>query len=280
MSPPPPGLNDIDAQIAALEAKLGGAVASGSSDEDADDAATRRRRERKRSEKKARKREKKEKKRRREEKESDDDDDDDDAVAAAAESDSELERIAPLPSHLLPEHNAYSGKGIGRKKKRGEKNAANAGTTTAATTTTATRAGGDAGASGAAPAAAPTPALAAMIARREDMPRCDVCDKRFTSVAQLDEHERGKAHLKAARARATGGTPRDVSRRPPGAGRPAAPGKPIAGLPGPPAGAVEHCALCRKTFTSKAQLLEHEGGKWHALRVRGELPPSRRPYNA
>ena len=38
MSPPPPGLNDIDAQIAALEAKLGGAVASGSSDEDADDA--------------------------------------------------------------------------------------------------------------------------------------------------------------------------------------------------------------------------------------------------
>ena len=50
--------------------------------------------------------------------------------------------------------------------------------------------------------------------------------------------------------------------------------------PGPPAGAVEHCALCRKTFTSKAQLLEHEGGKWHALRVRGELPPSRRPYNA
>jgi len=258
MSPPPPGLNDIDAQIAALEAKLGGAVASGSSDEDADDAATRRRRERKRSEKKARKREKKEKKRRREEKESDDDDDDDDAVAAAAESDSELERIAPLPSHLLPEHNAYSGKGIGRKKKRGEKNAANTGTTTAA----------------------PTPALAAMIARREDMPRCNVCDKRFTSVAQLDEHERGKAHLKAARARATGGTPRDASRRPPGAGRPAAPGKPIAGLPGPPAGAVEHCALCRKTFTSKAQLLEHEGGKWHAMRVRGELPPSRRPYNA
>jgi len=36
------------------------------------------------------------------------------------------------------------------------------------------------------------------------------------------------------------------------------------------------CQLCRKQFTSQAQLEEHVGGKWHAMRLRGELPASRK----
>lgn len=47
----------------------------------------------------------------------------------------------------------------------------------------------------------------------------------------------------------------------------------------PPASAVEHCALCRKTFTSVEQKKEHEGGKWHKQRLSGELNPSNKPYN-
>jgi hypothetical protein len=35
------------------------------------------------------------------------------------------------------------------------------------------------------------------------------------------------------------------------------------------------CALCRKQFTSAAQLEEHKLGKWHQMRLRGELPPAR-----
>ena len=39
-----------------------------------------------------------------------------------------------------------------------------------------------------------------------------------------------------------------------------------------------HCALCRKTFTSEAQRVEHAAGKWHKARVAGTLAPSTRPY--
>ena len=62
---------------------------------------------------------------------------------------------------------------------------------------------------------------------------------------------------------------------------PATPGKVQArvSLVKPPASAVEHCALCRKTFTSMAQKKEHEGGKWHKQRLSGELNPSNKPYN-
>jgi hypothetical protein len=35
------------------------------------------------------------------------------------------------------------------------------------------------------------------------------------------------------------------------------------------------CTLCRKQFTSAAQLEEHKLGKWHQMRLRGELPPAR-----
>ena len=34
------------------------------------------------------------------------------------------------------------------------------------------------------------------------------------------------------------------------------------------------CALCRKQFTSATQLEEHKLGKWHQMRLRGELPPA------
>jgi hypothetical protein len=32
------------------------------------------------------------------------------------------------------------------------------------------------------------------------------------------------------------------------------------------------CRLCRKQFTSAAQLEEHTRGKWHQMRLNGELP--------
>jgi hypothetical protein len=38
--------------------------------------------------------------------------------------------------------------------------------------------------------------------------------------------------------------------------------------------------MCRKTFTSAAQHVEHDTGKWHVMRVKGDLAPSNKPYNA
>ena len=179
---------------------------------------------------------------------------------------SELEAIAPLPAHLLPEHNAYSGKNVGKRRKKLK----------TGFLATAEAAKAAAGATIAAPEGS---GLAAILSRRRDMPRCEVCAKEFTSQGQLDEHNRGKAHLRAARAaRGEGGrrVGAPEERRP--GGRGAGPPRPAPG-PKPPPG-VPHCALCRKTFTSAAQLAEHNGGKWHMMRIRGELAPSRKPYNA
>ena len=63
-----------------------------------------------------------------------------------------------------------------------------------------------------------------------------------------------------------------------GGGGRAGPPRPAPGPPPPPG--VQHCALCRKTFTSDAQLAEHNRGKWHLMRLSGELAPSRKPYGA
>ena len=124
----------------------------------------------------------------------------------------------------------------------------------------------------------------AILAKRKALPRCDVCAKDFTSQAQLDEHRKGKAHWRAARDAnaaknghvvppfvrnsSTDGTSRRASVH--------AASAHARGREKPPDG--PHCALCRKTFTSQAQRAEHDGGKWHKMRVAGTLAPSTRPY--
>jgi hypothetical protein len=192
---------------------------------------------------------------------------------------------------MLPEHNDYAGKNVGKRGKKRKTGALRA------------RDGHLEPAPAAANAApATSPQILAIVARRADMPRCDVCSKSFTSAAQLEEHRRGKAHRRATRAekRPGGGDaetpPRGFPPKKKGGGHRSAAGggasgggrdgpssgsgppRPAPGPP-PPAGAVAHCALCRKTFTSAEQLREHEGGKWHAMRLSGALAPSRKPYS-
>ena len=282
---PSGGLNDLDAQIAALEAQLGGidsdsdvdgdgsesAEARGSGGGGGRDASSSKEAKKERKEKKRGKKSEKEKKRSRSREEED-----------GSSSSSELEAIAPLPSHLLPEHNDYAGKHVGKRRKKLK-------TGFLASREAATGAAASAGAADgdSAPATDPPPILA-LLARRKDLPKCEVCAKEFTSQAQLEEHNRGKAHLKATRAAAYAklvggrggavpGRGGAVPGRGRGAGR-AGPPRPAPGPPPPPG--VPHCALCRKTFTGDAQLAEHNRGKWHLMRLSGELAPSRKPYGA
>ena len=278
---PSGGLNDLDAQIAALEAQLGGidsdsdvdgdgsesAEARGSGGGGGRDGSSSKKAKKERKEKKRGKKSEKEKKRSRSREE---------------EDGSSSEAIAPLPSHLLPEHNDYAGKHVGKRRKKLKTGFL---ASREAATGASASAGADDGAS--APAADPPPILA-LLARRKNLPKCEVCAKEFTSQAQLEEHNRGKAHLKATRAAAyaklVGGrgsaAPGRGSVAPGrgGGGGRAGPPRPAPGPPPPPG--VPHCALCRKTFTSDAQLAEHNRGKWHLMRLSGELAPSRKPYGA
>ena len=279
---PAKGLNDIEAQIAALEAKLGGIESDAEEDETSSrsggsgsgrgggiESAG--------GEKKA----KKAKKRHRHEP--------DDA------SDSEsLERIPALPARMLPEHAGYAGKGVGKRRKT--KTPGFVASATAATGG-AGKLPGDANARAIDPFASQNtpsvcvgvtqpPPLMAILAKRKALPRCDVCAKDFTSQAQLDEHRKGKAHWRAARdANAaknghTKGPPFVRNSSTDGTSRRASVHAASAHTRGerekPPDG--PHCALCRKTFTSQAQRAEHDGGKWHKMRVAGTLAPSTRPY--
>lgn len=276
------GLNDIDAQLAELKARLGG-LDSDASDDESDGGAREesrdndpKRKSKKEKKSKKSKKERKEKKAKRARSSSSES-----ASDGGEDSDSELVPIAPLPASCLPEHNAYAAKSVGKRRKQSK--AGSPATATAA----AAGARGDgtvdaadasrAGASDASPSAQRPAILNLLEKRREKRAehRCDVCDKDFTSQAQLEEHRRGKAHRSRATSHGAGGAGRG------GRGGARGGGGPVRPAPGPrPPPGVPHCALCRKAFTSTTQLEEHLGGKWHKMRASGELPPSRKPYNA
>ena len=287
---PAKGLNDIEAQIAALEAKLGGIE----SDAEEDEASSRsgdsrsgrgdglesaggekkaKKAKKEKKEKKAKKAKKEKKRHRRE-------------VDDASDSES-LERVPALPAHMLPEHAGYAGKGVGKRRKTKPSGCVASGAATAT---------GEAGGAGdsviramdpfgkqntpSAVGAVQPPPLLAILAKRKALPRCDVCAKDFTSQAQLDEHRKGRAHWRAARdARAAAHGRAVPARRSSDDGRGShASAAASRGVRRDKAPDGPHCALCRKTFTSEAQRAEHESGKWHKMRVAGTLAPSAKPY--
>lgn len=172
-------------------------------------------------------------------------------AAEGPSSDEEEAFIPPLPTHLLPEfytQAATAGRGGAQaeppplprtaKKKRRK---AEAGASAEAAVPGADNDGSD-----------------------DARPLCAACGLRFSGPAQLAEHEAGRKHLKkVAEAAGDGAAAQPAPRRAP---------PPRGGPPPPLAG--PSCALCCKEFTSEAQLAEHQSGKWHVARLRGELPPA------
>ena len=112
-------LNDIDAQLAELKARLGGLDSEASDDESGGGAREEsrdndpKRKSKKEKKSKKSKKERKEKKAKRARSSSSES-----ASDGGEDSDSELVPIAPLPASCLPEHNAYAAKSVGKRRKQ------------------------------------------------------------------------------------------------------------------------------------------------------------------
>ena len=161
--------------------------------------------------------------------------------SGSSSSSSSLGRIAPLPPEAYPEHYGYGSK-------RGNEGAFK----------------GKRVSSYSISAASKNVLIPGLAEREKNRPKCETCNLSFTSQAQLEEHLKGKGHRRKA---AGGATQRQQQQYQHQHQR-----REVKPPEGP------HCKLCRKMFTSLAQKEEHEGGKWHKMRVEGKLAPSNKPY--
>ena len=153
-----------------------------------------------------------------------------------------LGRIAPLPPEAYPEHYGYGSKKGNEFAFKGKRE-------------------------GKAVAPRSNALIPGLAEREKNRPKCELCELSFTSRAQLEEHLQGKGHRKKAAFGGGGG-----ARSHPGQRQQQHIRREVKPPDGP------HCKLCKKIFTSLAQKEEHEGGKWHKMRVDGKLAPSNKPY--
>ena len=176
--------------------------------------------------------------------ESGDEEDDLGMSSSGSSSSSSLGRIAPLPPEAYPEHYGYGSK-------RGNEGAFKGKRVSSSSTSAA---------------ASKNVLIPGLAEREKNRPKCETCNLSFTSQAQLEEHLKGKGHRRKA---AGGATQRQRQQQQQQHQHQRREAKPPEG---------PHCKLCRKMFTSLAQKEEHEGGKWHRMRVEGKLAPSNKPY--
>ena len=161
--------------------------------------------------------------------------------SSTSSSSSSLGRIAPLPPEAYPEHYGYGSKKGNEFAFKGKRE-------------------------GKAVAPRSNALIPGLAEREKNRPKCELCELSFTSRAQLEEHLQGKGHRKKAGG-VNGGVARSQGHRQQ---------QHVRREVKPPDG--PHCKLCKKIFTSLAQKEEHEGGKWHKMRVDGKLAPSNKPY--
>ncbi|CAL6314699.1 unnamed protein product [Bathycoccus prasinos] len=162
--------------------------------------------------------------------------------SSSSSSSSSLGRIAPLPPEAYPEHYGYGSKRGNEFAFKGKRE-------------------------GKALAPRSNVLIPGLAEREKNRPKCELCELSFTSRAQLEEHLQGKGHRKKAAFGGGGG-----ARSHPGQRQQQHIRREVKPPDGP------HCKLCKKIFTSLAQKEEHEGGKWHKMRVDGKLAPSNKPY--